>query len=91
MWPGIYKVAFEVMDAQGLTCPDPQKVDVLVCTCEDRVTCAKGGENKRTELGPAGIGMLFLGLLLLLRKHDVVTPSTTLFINASLAFFVLEC
>ncbi|CAJ1059633.1 desmoglein-2-like [Xyrichtys novacula] len=66
MWPGIYKVTFEVKDAQGETCPDPQKVDVRVCTCTGGVKCERKGLNKGAALGPAGIGLLFLGLLLLL-------------------------
>lgn len=61
-----------VKDEQGKACPEPQKVKVHVCTCEDGVICGKRGANgqptKSSELGPAGIGLLFLGLLLLLRK-----------------------
>uniref|UniRef100_A0A672Z4B7 Desmoglein-2-like n=1 Tax=Sphaeramia orbicularis TaxID=375764 RepID=A0A672Z4B7_9TELE len=70
LWPGEYEVVFEVTDMQGLSCPEPQKVKVPVCTCEDGVKCGKKGglgqSTKSTQLGPAGIGMLFLGLLLLL-------------------------
>ncbi|XP_071342910.1 desmoglein-2.1-like isoform X2 [Trachinotus anak] len=69
MWPGLYEVEFVVRDEQGKACPDPQKVKVQVCTCEDGVVCGKRGANGQTskgaELGPAGIGLLFLGLLLL--------------------------
>ncbi len=76
MWPGVYEVEFKVGDMQGHTCKDPQKVSVQVCTCEDGVLCGKRGANgqpsKETEFGPAGIGLLLLGLLLLLRKHDVL-------------------
>lgn len=75
-WPGVYEVEFLVKDEQGLACPEPQKVKVQVCTCEDGVLCGKRGASGRTskgaELGPAGIGLLFLGLLLLLRECDVV-------------------
>uniref|UniRef100_A0A4W6EMK7 Cadherin domain-containing protein n=1 Tax=Lates calcarifer TaxID=8187 RepID=A0A4W6EMK7_LATCA len=69
LWPGSYEVEFEVKDEQGEACPEPQKVKVQVCTCEDGVVCGKRGSNgqpsKGVELGPAGIGLLFLGLLLL--------------------------
>ncbi|XP_023284459.1 desmoglein-2-like [Seriola lalandi dorsalis] len=69
MWPGFYEVEFLVKDEQGHVCPEPQKVTVQVCTCEDGVVCGKRGANgqssKGAELGPAGIGLLFLGLLLL--------------------------
>uniref|UniRef100_A0A3Q1CYH3 Cadherin domain-containing protein n=1 Tax=Amphiprion ocellaris TaxID=80972 RepID=A0A3Q1CYH3_AMPOC len=70
LWPGFYEVKFEVRDQQGEACPEPQKVKVQVCTCEDGVVCGQRGANgqpsKKTELGPAGIGLLLLGLLLLL-------------------------
>uniref|UniRef100_A0A4W6EPD7 Cadherin domain-containing protein n=1 Tax=Lates calcarifer TaxID=8187 RepID=A0A4W6EPD7_LATCA len=69
LWPGSYEVEFEVKDEQGEACPEPQKVKVQVCTCEDGVVCGKRGSKgqpkKGAELGPAGIGLLFLGLLLL--------------------------
>lgn len=58
-----------VKDEQGKACPEPQKVKVQVCTCEDGVVCGTNGQpNKSSELGPSGIGLLCLGLLLLLRK-----------------------
>lgn len=74
-WPGYYEVEFVVTDEQGQACPDPQKVKVQVCTCENGVVCGKrdanGQPSKKSELGPAGIGLLLLGLLLLLRKYDM--------------------
>lgn len=79
MWPGFYEVQFLIKDQQGELCPEPQKVKVLVCTCEDGVTCGRlggqGQQSKEAEFGPAGIGMLFLGLLMLLRKYDVAEGS----------------
>lgn len=75
-WPGFYEVELLVKDEQGLACPEPQKVKVKVCTCEDGELCGKRGARghitKGSELGPAGIGLLVLGLLLLLREFDVV-------------------
>lgn len=75
MWPGSYEVEFVVRDQQGEACPEPQKVKIHVCTCEDGVVCGARGAGgqlvKEAELGPAGIGLLLLGLLLLLRKYDV--------------------
>uniref|UniRef100_A0A8D3BMF8 Cadherin domain-containing protein n=1 Tax=Scophthalmus maximus TaxID=52904 RepID=A0A8D3BMF8_SCOMX len=69
LWPGFYEVELVIRDEQGEACPEPQKVKVRVCTCEDGVVCGKKGGNadpsKGAELGPAGIGLLFLGLLLL--------------------------
>ncbi|XP_070689059.1 desmoglein-2.1-like [Pempheris klunzingeri] len=70
IWPGFYKVEFMVKDKQGQACPQPQKVQVHVCTCEDGVVCGQrrpnGQPKKRAEFGPLGIGLLFLGLFLLL-------------------------
>ncbi|XP_041646406.1 desmoglein-2-like [Cheilinus undulatus] len=68
MWPKVRRVTFLVKDAQGLACPEPQEVDVQVCTCEDGKMCGKKGKGpiKQTGLGPGGIGLLLLGLLLLL-------------------------
>ncbi|KAK5869348.1 hypothetical protein PBY51_024072 [Eleginops maclovinus] len=65
LWPGLYEVTFVVEDQQGKACPDPQKVTIQVCTCEEGDMCG-GNIKKGAELGPAGIGLLFLGLLLLL-------------------------
>nr|XP_029135630.1 desmoglein-3-like [Labrus bergylta] len=69
-WPGFYKVEFNVKDAQGEACPEPQKVEIQVCTCEDGLVCGKRGSqgqlSKESVLGPAGIGLLCLGLLMLL-------------------------
>lgn len=69
LWPGPYELMVEVKDQQGLKCPDPQKLQVDVCTCKDQGGCDRtttGGAKKGSRLGPAGIGLLFLGLLALL-------------------------
>ncbi|XP_077390683.1 desmoglein-2.1-like isoform X2 [Festucalex cinctus] len=67
---GPHQVELLVKDQQGKTCSEPQKVTVRVCTCEDGVICGKRGgrgqPDKKSELGPAGIGLLLMGLLLLL-------------------------
>ncbi|XP_068508237.1 desmoglein-2.1 isoform X2 [Syngnathus scovelli] len=69
-WPGLHEVQLLVKDQQGEVCPEPQKVTVQVCTCDDGVICGRRGgrgqPDKKSELGPAGIGLLLLGLLLLL-------------------------
>ncbi|KAL3976949.1 uncharacterized protein ACER0C_020438 [Sarotherodon galilaeus] len=68
--PGVYEVEFVVKDQQGHACPEPQRMTVQVCTCEDGVVCGKRGTNgrasKTTSLGPAGFGPILAGLLLLL-------------------------
>ncbi|KAM8745386.1 desmoglein-2.1-like [Acanthopagrus schlegelii] len=82
MWPGIYEVEFLVTDAQGHSCPEPQKVDIMICTCKDTRRNAekpcgeRGAISKESQLGPAGIGLLLPGLLLLL-----LIPLLLLFCN----------
>lgn len=75
LWPGQFEVEVLVTDEQGQACPEPQKVKIQVCTCEDGVLCGKRGANgqltKSSEFGPAGIGLLFLSLLLLLCKLNL--------------------
>ncbi|CAL8307288.1 unnamed protein product [Lota lota] len=70
LWPGYYEVNVEVHDQQGEACPEPQKVKVEVCTCEDGKTCglqgATGRVSKGSVLGPAAIGLMLLGFLMLL-------------------------
>ncbi|KAM4548234.1 desmoglein-2.1-like [Odontesthes bonariensis] len=70
IWRGFYEMELLVKDQQGKACTEPQKVRVRVCSCEDGVVCGKIGAtgqlHKGAELGPAGIGLLLLGLLLLL-------------------------
>lgn len=63
-----------VKDNKGYACPDPQKLMVKVCDCMDGDVCVNrqgGGQFKpQTELGPGGIGLLLLGILLLLCECD---------------------
>nr|XP_061790321.1 desmoglein-2.1-like [Nerophis lumbriciformis] len=70
LYAGQHEVELLVKDEQGVACPEPQKLTVQVCTCEDGVICGtrggRGQPEKKSELGPAGIGLLLLGLLLLL-------------------------
>uniref|UniRef100_A0A3B5B005 Desmoglein-2-like n=1 Tax=Stegastes partitus TaxID=144197 RepID=A0A3B5B005_9TELE len=70
LWTGLYEVEFVIKDKQGLACPEPQKMRIQVCVCDDGVMCrersASSQHSKRTELGSAAIGLAVLGLLLLL-------------------------
>lgn len=85
LWPGPHQVILEVRDQQGLSCPDRQVLKVDVCTCDKSATCGSIlGQKKSSKLGGAGIGLLLLGLLMLLRKHTFISvPSvlTGLFLN----------
>lgn len=74
LWPGLHKVKLLVKDQQGQACSEMQEMMVQVCTCEDGFICGRRGgsgqPDKKSEFGPAGIGLLLLGLLLLLCKCD---------------------
>lgn len=72
LWAGSYEVELVVSDQQGLSCGEPQKVELLACTCDVGDECgahgSQGQSKKQIKLGPAGIGLLLLGFLMLLRK-----------------------
>ena len=74
LWPGSNDVTLEIKDQQGQSCPTLQKMKVEACTCVVGGTCGSRGQgSKGSALGPKGIGLLFLGLLMLLREYDDVT------------------
>ncbi|KAJ8279866.1 hypothetical protein COCON_G00069320 [Conger conger] len=68
LWPGAYKVALEVADQQGHSCPDKQVMEVQVCTCKDPSTpdCSDRAGSTGASFGGAGVGLLILGALMLL-------------------------
>nr|XP_033477415.1 desmoglein-2-like [Epinephelus lanceolatus] len=74
LWAGHYQVAFIIQDQQGLACPDPQYLDLHVCSCEKGETCKPAGIDGQTAthkessstFGGLGVGALILGLLMLL-------------------------
>uniref|UniRef100_A0A4W6EMN8 Cadherin domain-containing protein n=1 Tax=Lates calcarifer TaxID=8187 RepID=A0A4W6EMN8_LATCA len=74
LWPGHCQVAFIIQDQQGLACPDPQYLDLHVCSCEEGETCKAAGAGGRgafhkeslSSFGWLGVGTLILGLLILL-------------------------
>ena len=72
VWPGNHKVTLQIRDQQGEACPDLQELDVSVCTCDDTEACSRRGAGPLgkpgSKLGPAAIGLGFLGALLLLRE-----------------------
>lgn len=68
LWPGTYQVAMEIKDQQGKSCANVQKMDVIVCTCnENTKTCVPRGATRKS-FGASGVLLLLLGLLLLLRE-----------------------
>lgn len=66
MGPGIYMVELVVKDQQGHFCPEPQKMTVQICSCEDGVICGNNQPIKGARLGSGGIGTLVQGPLLVL-------------------------
>ncbi|XP_057714379.1 desmoglein-2-like protein [Corythoichthys intestinalis] len=66
LWPGMYKLAVEIKDQQGVSCADVQMLDVVVCTCEETTKTCVSRIERRSDFGVAGILFLLLGLLLLL-------------------------
>ncbi|KAL2097293.1 hypothetical protein ACEWY4_006500 [Coilia grayii] len=66
LWPGSHKVFMVIRDQQGVACGDVQVLNVEVCSCNKDMTCLPREERGPSAvLGPAGILMLLLGLLLL--------------------------
>ncbi len=76
LWPGNYKVAFIIKDQQGVACPDAQKLEIHVCSCEGGGTCKAANVSGRrafqksspSSFGGLGVGALILGLLTLLSE-----------------------
>uniref|UniRef100_A0A8C3YMR9 Desmoglein 3 n=1 Tax=Catagonus wagneri TaxID=51154 RepID=A0A8C3YMR9_9CETA len=74
--PGVYRISLVVTDSQGRRCETPESLTLEVCQCDSRNTCAAlvptpnpgTGDKERSSwrLGPAAIGLLLLGLLMLL-------------------------
>uniref|UniRef100_A0A673U419 Desmoglein 3 n=1 Tax=Suricata suricatta TaxID=37032 RepID=A0A673U419_SURSU len=73
--PGTYTISLTVTDSQNTQCETPERLTLEVCQCDNRDTCENSGGHKDPDgtrggsswrLGPAAIGLIFLGLLLLL-------------------------
>ncbi|XP_054439473.1 desmoglein-3 [Pteronotus mesoamericanus] len=71
--PGVYRVSLTVSDKENRQCEIPESLSLEVCQCNNRDVCAAPYPGARNEekksswrLGPAAIGLIFLGLLLLL-------------------------
>ncbi|XP_062411298.1 desmoglein-2.1-like [Sardina pilchardus] len=73
LWPGVYMITVEITDAQGLSCPDKQALELEVCTCTDGYGCslrgyfgADGSSSSSVIFGASAIGLLLAGLSALL-------------------------
>ncbi|XP_016051481.1 PREDICTED: desmoglein-3 [Miniopterus natalensis] len=70
--PGVYRISLLITDRQDRQCEAPESLDLEVCQCDNRDTCAapvpgpRYGDQPSGRLGPAAIGLILLGLLLLL-------------------------
>lgn len=74
LWQGIYKLTVKISDAQGLSCPDSQKFEVEVCTCEKTGSCGPRIAAQRGfpfKIGTPAIGLFLSGAALLLRELSV--------------------
>ncbi|KAG5275578.1 hypothetical protein AALO_G00121940 [Alosa alosa] len=73
LWPGVYTITVEVTDAQGLSCPDKQTLELEVCTCTDGYGCslrgyvgADGSSLSSVSFGAPLFGVLLAGLSVVL-------------------------
>uniref|UniRef100_A0A8C6RS29 Desmoglein 3 n=1 Tax=Nannospalax galili TaxID=1026970 RepID=A0A8C6RS29_NANGA len=73
--PGVYSVSLVVKDNQGVQCDTPETLTLTVCQCDERSRCRAPNPSRGPyithresswRLGPAAIGLILLGLLLLL-------------------------
>ncbi|XP_060029643.1 desmoglein-3 [Erinaceus europaeus] len=74
--PDQYRIPLIITDSQNQQCEIPENMILEVCQCDDRNICGNSGSSKdpgsaytrrsSVSLGPAGIGLLFLGLLMML-------------------------
>lgn len=74
LWRGIYELTVKISDAQGLSCPDSQKFEVEVCTCEKKGSCGPRLAAQRgfpLKIGAPAIGFFLSGAALLLCELSV--------------------
>lgn len=65
--PGNYTVRVSVSDKNNVACPNPVDITITVCECTSGGSCdATKLVGKSVSLGPAAIGLMVLGFLLLL-------------------------
>ncbi|XP_031418740.1 desmoglein-2-like isoform X2 [Clupea harengus] len=66
LWPGRYKVFMVIKDQQGKACDNDQVLHLEVCSCtKDNKCLPRLDRRPSATLGPAGILLMLLGLLLL--------------------------
>uniref|UniRef100_A0A3Q1ALT4 Cadherin domain-containing protein n=1 Tax=Amphiprion ocellaris TaxID=80972 RepID=A0A3Q1ALT4_AMPOC len=51
LWPGIYKVAVEIKDQQGVSCDTVQMIDVTVCTCQENTRACVSRRKTTARFG----------------------------------------
>lgn len=80
LWPGVYRITVEVFDAEGLSCPDKQTVEVQVCTCDEGGDCslrAAQQTGSSWNVGLPAIALMFLALALILCKSRHTNTEAT--------------
>src|SRR4029434_2669340 len=66
LWPGRHKVFMVIQDQQGKACDNDQVLNLEVCSCTKDNKCPPQLDRiPSATLGPAGILLMLLGLLLL--------------------------
>ncbi|XP_036888358.1 desmoglein-3 [Sturnira hondurensis] len=69
---GVHRISLIISDRDNRQCETPESLTLEVCQCNNRDVCAAPAPRPKYEdesswsLGPAAIGLIFLGLLLLL-------------------------
>ncbi|KAL2089412.1 hypothetical protein ACEWY4_014100 [Coilia grayii] len=75
--PGVYRVTVELSDAQVLSCPDRQMMEIQVCTCDRGGRCSADKTQQTSSsvsVGMPAIALMFLGLAFMSCKS---TPTNT--------------
>ncbi|XP_044538820.1 desmoglein-3 [Gracilinanus agilis] len=77
---GTQSLSLLVTDRQGMSCEIPETLELRTCDCDENQRCVSvlpfpdGNRQKgrsSVSLGPAAIGLLFLGLLMLLCEYYI--------------------
>ncbi|XP_029988608.1 desmoglein-2-like [Sphaeramia orbicularis] len=74
LWPGFYEVFLIISDQQGFACPDPQSLEIHVCSCKNNGTCgaevvlakAASLKDSHSNFGGTGVAAVILGLVVML-------------------------